>query len=106
MGLSMQERRRHPARAATIEALFGSVLRETRQQQGLTQEKLAFESGYHPTYISMLERGRKSPSLRAIVSLAEVLKVRPSYLLQQFEKRRLESDSGGSSSHRPDQVET
>jgi hypothetical protein len=35
----------------------------------ISQETLAFESGYHPTYIGQLERGKKSPSLRAILSL-------------------------------------
>lgn len=86
MGLSMQERRRHAPPAATVEALCGSVLREALQQRGFMQEKVAFDSGYHPTYISMLERGRKSPSLRAIVSIAKVLNVRPSELLRRFEQ--------------------
>ena len=48
------------------------ALRELRKQRGLSQETLAFESGYHPTYIGQLERGKKSPSLRTIVSIATV----------------------------------
>jgi len=45
---------------------FGLVLRQLRQNSGLSQEQLGFESGYHRTYISMLERGKKSPSLQTI----------------------------------------
>ena len=73
--------------AYTAEELFGMALRDLRKQRGLSQETLAFESGYHPTYIGQLERGKKSPSLRTIVSLAAVLCVLPSQLLQGFETR-------------------
>ena len=51
----------------------------------LTQEELAFKSGYHSTYISQLERGRKSPSLRAITSLAGALETSGSELLRRME---------------------
>ena len=60
-------------------------MREHRKQLGITQEELAFQSGYHPTYIGQLERGQKSPSLRTIISLAGVLKARGSELLQRVE---------------------
>lgn len=44
----------------TPEEAFGKVLREIREEYSLSQEELGFESGYHRTYISLLERGRKS----------------------------------------------
>jgi transcriptional regulator with XRE-family HTH domain len=44
-----------------------------RQQRGLSQEGLGFDSGYHRTYISMLERGMMNPSLRTVLSLAGAL---------------------------------
>jgi transcriptional regulator with XRE-family HTH domain len=61
-------------------------LRESRNGRGLTQEKLAFESGCHPTYIGQLERGKKSPSLRAIMALAAVLNTRGSELIRRVER--------------------
>jgi transcriptional regulator with XRE-family HTH domain len=54
---------------------FAKVLREVRLAAGLSQESLGFESGYHRTYIGMLERGLMNPSLRTILSLAQALKV-------------------------------
>jgi transcriptional regulator with XRE-family HTH domain len=80
-----QHRSRHAA-ALTAEALFGRVLRELRKDCGLSQESLAFESGYHPTYIGQLERGKKSPSLRAVMCLAKVLRTPASEILRRVEK--------------------
>jgi transcriptional regulator with XRE-family HTH domain len=71
----------------TLEKAFGEELRKAREKAGLSQEKLGFESGYHPTYISQLERGLKSPTLKAIFSLAKALGVRPSSLLKNVEAR-------------------
>ena len=81
----MQQRRRRHTAPQTAEDRFGQALREFRTARGLTQEELAFESGYHPVYIGLLERGKKSPSLRAIMSLATTLKTRGSELLRRVE---------------------
>jgi transcriptional regulator with XRE-family HTH domain len=80
----MQERRRRK-KPETLEQRFGAAIREHRKSLGLSQEALAFESGYHPTYIGQVERGQKNPSLRAIFGLAKVLRVPPSELLRQIE---------------------
>jgi transcriptional regulator with XRE-family HTH domain len=71
----------------TPEEAFGKVLREIRQEHSLSQEKLGFESGYHRTYISLLERGRKSPSLNTIFQLVAALGVSPSEILRRTEAR-------------------
>lgn len=49
-----------------------------RHERGLSQEQLAFEGGLHRTYISLLERGLRSPNLSTVSRLAEVLGVTPS----------------------------
>jgi transcriptional regulator with XRE-family HTH domain len=64
---------------------FGRVLAEARQHEALSQETLAFEAGYHPKYVSILERGLSSPSLTAIMRLAAVLKVPGSELVHRVE---------------------
>lgn len=64
---------------------FGAVLREARKERGLSQEDLGFESGYHRTYVSLLERGLKSPSLQTISELARALDMRSSELVARVE---------------------
>jgi transcriptional regulator with XRE-family HTH domain len=61
------------------------VLRRLRQDNGLSQEVLGFESGYHRTYISLLERGKKSPSLQTVFNLSKALKIEPAELIKQVE---------------------
>ncbi len=70
-----------------LERLFGQILRELRTERGLSQEELGFESNYHRTYISQLERGQKNPSLKAIFRLARVLGIRPSEMIRRIESR-------------------
>ena len=70
-----------------LERLFGRILQKLRTERGLSQEKLGFESNYHRTYISQLERGQKNPSLKAIFRLARVLGIRPSEMIQKIESR-------------------
>jgi transcriptional regulator with XRE-family HTH domain len=65
---------------------FARTLSELRQERRLTQEALAFESGYHPKYISLLERGRYSPSLTTIIELAEVLQISGGELVSRVER--------------------
>jgi transcriptional regulator with XRE-family HTH domain len=74
--------------AVTTEEAFASVLRELRGQRGLSQEELGFESEYHRTYISMLERGLMNPSLRTILKLAAALKTTGADLVGRVEAHR------------------
>ena len=51
----------------------------------LSQEELAFEAGLHRTYISLLERGVKSPTLNVLFRLADALDIPPSQFIQEIE---------------------
>ena len=68
------------------ELAFGRVLKRLRNEQSVSQEELAYSSGYHRNYIGQLERGEKSPSLRTIFNLCKTLHVHPSNLLKMIEK--------------------
>ena len=57
----------------TVAKAFGQTLRDFRVDRGLSQELLAHESNLDRTYISMLERGIKQPSLTALFRLALAL---------------------------------
>jgi transcriptional regulator with XRE-family HTH domain len=52
---------------------FGRVLRQLRQEAGLTQEGLGFEADLRRTYVSILELGQQQPSLSTILKLAKAL---------------------------------
>ena len=64
-----------------IQKKFGDKIRELRKQKGFSQEKLAFKSGLHRTYISDIERGSRNVSLKNIEKIAKALSVSPKSLL-------------------------
>ena len=63
---------------------IGQRIRNYRTKQGLSQEKLAEMSGYHPTYIGQLERGEKNATLESIEKIAAALNVSLSTLFEQL----------------------
>jgi len=65
---------------------FGDTIRRRRKALGLSQEALSFKAGLHRNYISDIERGLKSPSLRVIVKLADALGLEVSTLLRMAEE--------------------
>jgi transcriptional regulator with XRE-family HTH domain len=67
------------------EVAFGIVLRQLRKQQALSQEFLAHESGLERNYISLLELGRNSPSIKTLFKLSPVLNVSVSEFMHQVE---------------------
>ncbi len=69
----------------TIELAFGREVKKAREAVQKSQETLAFDAEVHRTYVSLIERGQKSPTLSVIVRLAKALNVRPSELLRRAE---------------------
>lgn len=70
-----------------LESVFGNVLRSLRVKRGLSQETLAFESGLDRTFISMLERGLRLPSLATLLVVAKPLGLSASELLKIVEEQ-------------------
>ncbi len=58
-----------------VKKAFRKKLRTLRRERGISQEKLGEKADLHPTYIGMIERGEKSPTLDTIVKLAQALDV-------------------------------
>lgn len=63
---------------------IGQRIRNYRNQQKLSQEKLADISGCHPTYIGQLERGEKNATLESIEKIASALGVSLSELFEKL----------------------
>lgn len=66
---------------------FGKVLRVVRKDVGLTQEQLALAAEIDRTFVSLMERGERQPTVRMIFRLATALGVSPSHLIQLTEQR-------------------
>ena len=62
-------------------AEFGATVRELRKGKNLSQEELALEIGMDLTSINEIENGRRNPTLRTVVKIANALGVRPAELL-------------------------
>jgi len=73
---------------------FGRNIRKYRLLKGYSQEKLAELTGLHRTYISDLERGRRSISLGNIEKLANALEI-DLHKLFIFQKEDKKVDGNG-----------
>jgi transcriptional regulator with XRE-family HTH domain len=60
---------------------FGLRIKQLRLEKGISQEKLSFSTGFHRTYIGMIERGERNISLSNIAVFAKVFELSVSELL-------------------------
>lgn len=70
-----------------FEECFRVVLREIREEKGLSQEKLAELSELDRTYISLVERGKRVPLLTTLVKIANGLEMPLSEIIASVEKK-------------------
>jgi transcriptional regulator with XRE-family HTH domain len=68
-----------------LQRKFGEVVRRRRQAAGLSQEALADRAGLHRTYISLLERGQRAPSILVVQQLAKALDTTMASLVAEVE---------------------
>ncbi|MFF2853865.1 helix-turn-helix domain-containing protein [Peribacillus sp. NPDC058002] len=69
-----------------IPEAFGQVLRKHRKAANLSQEQLALQCDLDRTYIGLLERAQRQPSISTLFSLCEVLNVSPHILIKEIEE--------------------
>ena len=65
---------------------LGRVLRRHRKRRRWSQETLAFEANMDRNYVSLIELGRNSPSVRMLFRLCAALEVSASDLLKEVDK--------------------
>ncbi len=70
-----------------LKVIFGQELRKARKAVGISQEKLALLVGLDRTYISMLERGIRQPSLTTIFLICPEIKITSAELVARVEER-------------------
>jgi transcriptional regulator with XRE-family HTH domain len=82
--------------AANVGVLFGQVVRQYREKQGVSQEAFADRAGIHRTYVSSIERGKVQISIAIAQRVAEALEVPLSRIWRDVERAMAadEADEG------------
>lgn len=70
----------------TLQQQFGRIIRRRRSELGLGQEALADKAHLHRTHVSLLERGKRMPSLQVIKKLAAALETTMASLVAELEE--------------------
>ncbi|MEE6132821.1 helix-turn-helix domain-containing protein [Priestia sp. GS2] len=68
-----------------IEQAFGIVIKKYRLERSISQEKLAFGADLDRTFISLLERGKRKPTINTLFSISKVLEVKPYRIVKDVE---------------------
>lgn len=71
-----------------IKAAIGDALRAKREKLGISQEELAERAGVDRTYISILERGLKSPTLDTLERICSALGTLPERVIESARKKQ------------------
>ncbi|MFQ5662730.1 MAG: helix-turn-helix domain-containing protein [Terriglobia bacterium] len=67
---------------------FGRVVRQYRLRRNLSQEKLAEAASLDRTFVSMIERGRRRPTLDTAKRIAQALGVSLASMVANAERKR------------------
>lgn len=70
----------------TIRERFGDRVRQLRIEHNMTQQELAEASSLSLDYISLIERGKRSPSLESIECISKALDIAVSDLFNWQEE--------------------
>ena len=69
-----------------IDGHFGEVLKVQRKVRKITQRELAVKVELDKTYISMLERGLRKPSLEVAINIANTLEIPTAEIVTEVER--------------------
>lgn len=85
------------ARPCDSDLAAARVVRAARKKASLSQEALAELAGLHRTYISLLERSRRSPTLATLEAIARALDMTPAALIRLIAETAAETTESSSS---------
>lgn len=69
------------------EQIFGILLSEIRKNKSISQEKLSKITGLDRTFISLIETGKRNPTLTTITKIANGLDIKLTDLFSRFEEK-------------------
>lgn len=81
-----------------VDQALGNALRKLRTERGWSQSELALRAEMDRNYLSLIELGRNSPSVRMLMRLCSALGVRAADVLDDVE-RRINAQPGGAVRH-------
>jgi len=70
--------------------MVGEEIRRARKKAGLSQEAVADKAGLHRTYISLVERNKKSPTLETLFRICQAIGVSAAAVVKTVEDKRNE----------------
>lgn len=70
-----------------LKAAIGGVLRAKRDKLSISQEEVAERAGVDRTYVSILERGLKSPTVETLEKICAALGTLPERVLEEARRR-------------------
>ena len=74
--------------------IFAAHLRRSREELGLSQERLAHSADLHVSHVAKIERSEREPGVRTVSKLAKALKVSAAELFDGIDGRSAREDSG------------
>lgn len=84
-----KRRKKSHKRDPVVRAAFARVLVALRKKRKLTQEEVAFSSGYSTKYIGQLERRINTPTLTAVLQISLAVQTDPKVVVDQTRKLML-----------------
>lgn len=76
-----------PGVSKDFKAAIGAKLRAIREKLGMSQEEVAERAGVDRTYISILERGLKSPTLDTMERICAALGTLPERVIEAARRK-------------------
>ncbi len=71
----------------SLSAAFAEVVQELRAKRRLSQEDLAHDAGLHRTYVGLIERGLRNPTIEVGNALALALGTTLSDMIRRAERK-------------------
>jgi len=66
--------------------MIGKEIRKARKEACMSQEELAEKADIHRTYVSLLERDLKSPTVEVLIRICAALKIKASDILKRIDE--------------------
>jgi transcriptional regulator with XRE-family HTH domain len=71
-----------------VRVAFGELLKELREERGLSQSQLALEAQLDQSFLSLIERGDRQPSLASLFAICDALNLEADEVVRRLARLR------------------